>query len=156
MFKHWATKHRDFVEPPNFKFRVVKAHKDPLSRMIHEAVRIISHASMNSKTEIKGYKIARITVEPSEWESKKSLEDAEKVTKREEAELTEFQAQAIARNKLSTNNFNSRKRAMDKLVTKVNPAVGDSEPSPIPKKHRADDTVHTVYGSMPKKQRKAT
>ena len=51
--------------------------------MVHEAVRILSHASMNSKTEFKGYKSARTTVEQTEWEARKSVEDTDQLNKRE-------------------------------------------------------------------------
>ena len=36
-------------EPPKFAFSVVKKHKDVMSRLMHEAVRIPSRSSMNSK-----------------------------------------------------------------------------------------------------------
>ena len=32
MFKHWAVWHSDMLEPPEFLFRVVRCHKDPMSR----------------------------------------------------------------------------------------------------------------------------
>ena len=47
-----------------------------MSRMIHEAVNINSTASMNSKAEYGRYKIARITVEQSDYEVKKALDEA--------------------------------------------------------------------------------
>ena len=60
------------ANPPKFRFNVVKKHKDPLSRLIHEAVRITDRASMNSKSEWGGFKIARLSVDPPEWEKRKS------------------------------------------------------------------------------------
>ena len=51
MFKHWALYHSDLLETPKFKFKVVKHHKDPSGRMIHEAVKIHEEASMNSRSE---------------------------------------------------------------------------------------------------------
>ena len=51
MYKHWVIVHKNLDTPPEFKFKVVKKHADPLSRLIHEAVRILSSASMNSKRE---------------------------------------------------------------------------------------------------------
>ena len=71
MYKHWVVVHKDLESPPKFKFRVVKKHVDPLSRLIHEAVRILSSATMNSKSEWGGFKITRLTVEPPEWQKKK-------------------------------------------------------------------------------------
>ena len=60
LFKHWATVHASLEVSPEFRFRVVKCHKTPLERMVHEAVRILDKASMNSKSERSGYKIDRI------------------------------------------------------------------------------------------------
>ena len=50
-FKHWALCHQDLSVPPEFAFSVVKKHKDAMSRLVHEAVRIPVRASMNSKGE---------------------------------------------------------------------------------------------------------
>ena len=74
MFKHWAIEHPDELEPPRFEFSVVRHHKSPLERMIHEAVLISEKATLNSKSERKGYKIARLTVEKSPWEQLKNIE----------------------------------------------------------------------------------
>ena len=74
LVKHWALRHPELTTPPKFKFSVVKPHKDPMSRMIHEAIKIIEQASMNSKSERSGYKIARLSVSPTEWELKKQIE----------------------------------------------------------------------------------
>ena len=108
MYKHWAISHKTLANPPEFRFRVVKKHKDPLSRLIHEAVRIMSSASMNSKTEWGGFKIARLSVEPAEWEKRK--QDAL------ELEKAKAEGEALLQFKeLNLNNqFNciSRKRKM--------------------------------------------
>ena len=77
LVKHWALAHPEMLTPPKFKFSVTKPHKDPMSRMIHEAIKIIELASMNSKSERGGYRIARLTVSPTEWETKKALENIE-------------------------------------------------------------------------------
>ena len=81
MFKHWAVAHSDLTTPPTFSFKVLKCHRDPLSRMVHEAVSIQENASMNSKSEHKSYKIARIKVEKSSWDDRKEIEDSERVDK---------------------------------------------------------------------------
>ena len=44
LVKHWAIVHPELLSAPEFKFSVVKAHKDPMSRMIHEAVKILELA----------------------------------------------------------------------------------------------------------------
>ena len=77
LVKHWAIAHPELLTPPKFKFSVVKPHKDPMSRMIHEAIKIIELASMNSKSERVRYRVARLTVSPTEWEVKKSVESLE-------------------------------------------------------------------------------
>ena len=51
MFKHWVLEHNELLEAPKFEFSVVKHHKEPLSRMIHEAVLISDKASLNSRSE---------------------------------------------------------------------------------------------------------
>ena len=65
LFKHWATAHSEMLTSPEFQFKVVKCHKSPLDRMLHEAVRIIDKATMNSRSESDGYKIPRIKIEPN-------------------------------------------------------------------------------------------
>ena len=60
--------------------------------MIQEVVRIISSASMNSKREFGSYKIARIQLEPSEWENKMALEQADKVDKLEKSAMLKLRA----------------------------------------------------------------
>ena len=40
MFKHWASAHPELITAPEFDFKVVRKHKDPLSRLVHEAVKI--------------------------------------------------------------------------------------------------------------------
>ena len=49
MWKHWALVHPNLESPPKFLFTVAKCHKDPLSRLVHESIRIEAVASMNSK-----------------------------------------------------------------------------------------------------------
>ena len=49
MLKHWAIKHPKNLSPPPFKFRVLKKHNSPLSRLVHEAIEINENSSCNSK-----------------------------------------------------------------------------------------------------------
>ena len=65
MFKHWVIDHNELNEPPKFEFSVIHHYRDPLTRMIHEAVAIGDRASLNSKCEWRGYKVARLSVEKS-------------------------------------------------------------------------------------------
>ena len=71
MFKHWASAHPELITAPEFDFKVVRKHKDPLSRLVHEAVKINDLGVLNSKSEWNCYRIARLTVETTESEAKK-------------------------------------------------------------------------------------
>ena len=51
MFKHWSDKHRNEEHPPEFKFSVVKTHSEPMSRLIHESLKISQTGNLNSKSE---------------------------------------------------------------------------------------------------------
>ena len=51
IFKHWALSHPESLEPPKFKFSVIRAHKDPLTRLVHESIRISEVDNLNSKSE---------------------------------------------------------------------------------------------------------
>ena len=73
LFKHWATAHMDQIECPEFRFRVVRCHKSPLDRMIHEAVRIIDCASMNSKSERGGIRLPGFLLSPANGMQRKGL-----------------------------------------------------------------------------------
>ena len=77
MFKHWALNHPESVSAPKFVFKVVKKHKDVLSRMVHEAILIGKHASMNSKSEWRGFQVKRLTIEKTDWQTKKELDQGE-------------------------------------------------------------------------------
>ena len=51
MFKHWSADHPDLEQPPEFRFSVLKTHKDPMGRLIHEAIKIYENATLNSKSQ---------------------------------------------------------------------------------------------------------
>ena len=76
-------------------FSVVKKYKDPLSRLVHEAVRIPTGASMNSKGEWGGYRIARLMVDKSELEAKRDIEAEDRVTEGEKAEMLRLKERLI-------------------------------------------------------------
>ena len=71
MFKHWAVSHKEMTEPPKFSFKVLRCHKDPLSRMVDEAVKIHHSATMNSKPEYRSFKLNRIKEDKDSWENLK-------------------------------------------------------------------------------------
>ena len=64
--------------------------QDPLSRLVHESVRIDSCVSMNSRAEYNGYKVARISVEPSVKETRERLVEIDKVDKGETDAMLAF------------------------------------------------------------------
>ena len=117
LVKHWALSHPELTVPPKFKFSVVKPHKDPMSRMIHEAIKIIEQASMNSKSERSGYKIARLSVSPSEWELKKQIETIDNQDKVTRDELIKLKERVDLAKLVTKNNsdFCSRKRMAESL-----------------------------------------
>ena len=114
MLKHWSKVHSDRLEPPDFRFSVTKKHKDALGRMVHEAVLIGSKATMNSKAEWMGYRVARLSVEMTDKEAKESVETSEGVDRHEKAEISALLARVATNCSPSTNSnpyFDSRKRS---------------------------------------------
>ena len=90
MFKHWAVSHKDLKTPPKFSFKVLSCHKDPLTRMVDEAVKIHHSATMNSKSEYRSFKLNRIKVDKDSWEILKDEAEAERVDKAEEVEMSKL------------------------------------------------------------------
>ena len=116
MFKHWALAHPELDNPPDFEFSVVKKHKDPMSRLVHEAVRILDEASLNSKAEWGGYRIARLSVEKTDKDLKKHLEISEGNYGSQKGEMSKLKERVIAlarHSKASNADFVSRKRMSD-------------------------------------------
>ena len=120
LVKHWALVHPELLAPPKFKFAVEKPHKSPMSRMIHEAIKIIELASMNSKSERGGYKIARLTVSPTEWEAKKNVEIIEADNKVSREELLSLKDRVnLSAKPVFNDNCVSRKRMSDQGASSV-------------------------------------
>ena len=83
IFKHWALSHPEMESRPLFKFTVLKSHKAPLDRQLHEAVRISTHGKLNSKAECHQNQIKRLAVQLTPREMKtmeKELTKEDKVT----------------------------------------------------------------------------
>ena len=115
IFKHWALTHPELNSAPEILFKVVRKNDDALSRLCHEAVRIMNLATMNSKSEIKGYKIARLSVSKSDWQIKKDLEMSETTTKQQTTEMLKLKSRVISYNRQTntqTNILCCRKRKM--------------------------------------------
>ena len=79
MLKHWSIVHKELETPPKFRFKVIRCHTDPLTRLIHESIKIMDGVSMNSKAEWRGYKVPCLMVELPEKEAKSSLEESDKL-----------------------------------------------------------------------------
>ena len=82
--------------------------------MIDEAVKIGNQGSMNSKAEWLGYRVARLTVEMTDKETKESIKVGEGVDKKEKAEieaLLDRVANASSPSTVANLNFDSRKRS---------------------------------------------
>ena len=111
-----------------------------MSRMIHEAIRILSSASCNSKSEKKGYKIARITIEPNEWEKKIEIEIFERANKREEELMLSVKQRALDTNlKVKPPRANTNpKFTQTKILDIFRKRAMDNKnlPSPIAKRRR--------------------
>ena len=81
MLKHWLPDHQHLLEPPKFKFRIIRSFQDPLTRQLAEAVRIERHGDgiLNSKSEFNRCRIPRLKIDQEEWgmkvkEGEKKLE----------------------------------------------------------------------------------
>ena len=116
MLKHWSIEHKELEKPPKFDFKVVRCHSDPLSRLIHESVKISTDASMNSKSEYIGYKVARLKVEQSKKESIKEIAISDSKDKWEESQMLEVVARSkrlgLFKSCNKSNITNYRKRKM--------------------------------------------
>ena len=78
IYKHWAISHPEEELQPVFKFSVVKQHRSPLDRQIHEAVRISTHGKLNSKSEFRQNQIKRLSVALTDRELKAVRKELEK------------------------------------------------------------------------------
>ena len=74
-------------QPLEFVLSVMRKHKDPIRRLIDEAVRILYHMTMNSCSEWHGYRTTRLTVEEEERKAKKRVENIESETQLEKGEM---------------------------------------------------------------------
>ena len=89
MVKHWVCDHPDLLEPPKFKFRIVRSFQDPLTRQLAEAVRIERSGEniLNSKSEFNRCRIPRLKINLEEWGVwRKEKEKAEEERKDEDLE----------------------------------------------------------------------
>ena len=80
MVKHWMESHPFSVEQPGFKFTIIGAFKDCLSRQVAEAMKIYYSTDnlLNSKNEYLSNNISRVTVDIDKYERKKKELEEEK------------------------------------------------------------------------------
>ena len=93
MLKHWLCDHPDLLEPPKFKFRIIRSFQDPLTRQLAEAVRIerSGEGILNSKSEFNRCRIPRLKINLEEWGiwKKEDKEKKERVEEEQEKEAEE-------------------------------------------------------------------
>ena len=69
IINHWMTTHSLDTSPPEFKFRVMSKHKDPLSRQISEAVLIRTRGKLNKKCEFATNELVRMESRKYSWDT---------------------------------------------------------------------------------------
>ena len=87
---------------------------------MHESIRIEAVASMNSKAEYNGYKVPRISVEPSIKETREMLIESDKIDKNELEAMTALKKRVEEASR--TNVLNCRKRK-PKVMSEISPIV---------------------------------
>ena len=65
IFKHWAVSHSTMLSQPEFTFKVLKTHKSPLDRQIHEAVKIATHGILTARCEFRQNMVNENSIEPN-------------------------------------------------------------------------------------------
>ena len=88
MFKHFCDEHSSEVTRPEFKMRVLKCHKTPLYRQVHEAILIAQNEpiTLNAKNEYNRCLLPRLSVMIGEHENRKD----EKARDKQYADATEY------------------------------------------------------------------
>ena len=89
MLKHWVCDHPDLLEPPKFKFRIIRSFQDPLTRQLAEAVRIelSGEEILNSKSEFNRCRVPRLKINLEEWGIKKKEFERKDEGKEKEAKM---------------------------------------------------------------------
>jgi hypothetical protein len=131
--KHWLCDHPELLEPPKFKFSMIKSFQDPLSRQLSEAVRIELRGEniLNSRSEFNRCRVPRLRINQEEWGLRRavdkqtgatvgmaSIQEEEKATQEaKEAEESLADGSPIKRKKGNPQNGRKEKRRkLDKLV----------------------------------------
>ena len=103
IFKHWAIAHPEETTQPPFKFSVLRQHRSPLDRQLHEAIRISTHDGLNSRAEYRQNQIQRLSVQFTDRELKAVERELAKDDHETEAALKSLSLRL--KNKVVSNNF---------------------------------------------------
>ena len=69
--KHWQESHPDMRKVPEFRFKIVRSYRDPLTRQVGESVRIdMRKGVLNSKTMYSRNPLPRLVLEKTDKEKK--------------------------------------------------------------------------------------
>ena len=90
MLGHWLDQHPTDAVPPEFKFKIVSKHKDPLSRQIKEAVMISNQVLLNKRNEFIQNEIIKMQPSQFAWEMAKEDKNTKKIEAEREVLLKEF------------------------------------------------------------------
>ena len=122
MVKHWVTSHREMLEPPKFKFKVVSSFQDSLTRQISESVRIDLRGGgiLNSKTEYSRCRLPRLVIDQEEWKQMKKTEvkELEKLEEDLINENDEIHTKGLEEESETIRQEEKRRKVASKIVTK--------------------------------------
>ena len=84
--KHWVAAHPALSQQPRIKFAVRSSFKDPLTRLVTEAVLIEKESNLNSKSEWGHNKLKRLVVDKPAWmDSSEDIEADPELVKKVDA-----------------------------------------------------------------------
>ena len=87
---HWFKQHKDDLEPPPFKFKIIGAFKDALSRQLTEAIHIQDSGELNKKCEFRINELCRLVPKLSNKDSEEIRIGDIKDKENERIELNKF------------------------------------------------------------------
>ena len=90
MLGHWFDHHSTEPIPPEFQFRIISKHKDPLSRQIKEAVLIQSQGNLNKRNEFANNELIQLQPSQYAWDQAVDEKHSKKVAAERETLLKEF------------------------------------------------------------------
>ena len=90
IISHWMENHGTTAEPPEFEFKIVSSHRDPLGRQLKEAVMINVEGNLNRKKEFSINELIRLETSKYSWEEDIDLNKQKKEEQEHENKLTNF------------------------------------------------------------------